>query len=137
MAAFCPIGAFYINTKSLNPNFPNPKSSYSHRQRTIRPKTPLLAHATSSSTSYNKAQDTSDEAMTVDALKRFIRLNLGNWTGSFHVGIVISSCCCGFEFCFVVDLCLCDFWTSNLILRGSCCIRWTRGYRPDLMVNMI
>ncbi|XP_076930668.1 uncharacterized protein LOC143595565 [Bidens hawaiensis] len=85
MAAFSPIGSFTINTNSPNSIFINPKP-YS-RQSTYL-KTPLHANPTSSSsspTSYNNnTQDTTDESMTVDALKRFIRLNLGNWTGSFH-----------------------------------------------------
>ncbi|KAL8251220.1 hypothetical protein R6Q59_034913 [Mikania micrantha] len=80
MSAFCPIGAFCINTHSRNSIFINPNSC---RWPPIPPKTQFLANATSS-TSYNNAQDTSNESMTVDALKRFIRLNLGNWTGSFH-----------------------------------------------------
>ncbi|XP_076926995.1 uncharacterized protein LOC143590380 [Bidens hawaiensis] len=87
MAAFCLIGSFTINTNSPNSIFINPKP-YS-RQPTYL-KAPLHANTTSSSsssssTSYNNnAQDTTDESMTVDALKRFIILNLGNWTGSFH-----------------------------------------------------
>ncbi|KAM0006912.1 putative Cell division topological specificity factor MinE, calycin [Helianthus debilis subsp. tardiflorus] len=88
MAAFYPVGTFCINPNPLNSISINPKS---HRPQHIPLKTPLSINATSSSsssssssTSYNKPQDTSDEAMTIEALRRFIRLNLGNWTGSFH-----------------------------------------------------
>ncbi|XP_024978512.1 uncharacterized protein LOC112515810 [Cynara cardunculus var. scolymus] len=81
MAAFCPIGAFCSGSNSPNSIFTNPKPC----RRSIPYKTPLLANSTSaSSTSYDNVQKTSHESMSVDALKRFIRLNLGNWTGSFH-----------------------------------------------------
>lgn len=81
MAAFCPIGALYSSSNSVNSIFINPKPY----RRAIPHRTSLLANATSSSaTSYNNPQKTTQESMSIDALKRFIRLNLGNWTGSFH-----------------------------------------------------
>lgn len=85
MAAFCPIGAFCSSSNSVNSIFINPKPY----RRALPLKTSLLANATSSSssssaTSYNNAQKSTQESMSIDALKRFIRLNLGNWTGSFH-----------------------------------------------------
>ncbi|KAL7607509.1 hypothetical protein Lser_V15G20266 [Lactuca serriola] len=81
MAAFCPIGAFCSSSNSVNSVFINPKPY----RRAIPHKTSLLTNATSpSSTSYNNPQKTNQESMSIDALKRFIRLNLGNWTGSFH-----------------------------------------------------
>ncbi|KAF5762468.1 hypothetical protein HanXRQr2_Chr16g0777071 [Helianthus annuus] len=73
----------------IDPNPPNSISinPKSHRPQHIPLKTPLSVNATSSSsssTSYNKPHDTSDEAMTIEALRRFIRLNLRNWTGSLR-----------------------------------------------------
>lgn len=75
-SSLCPIGTFYTTPNSL---FTNPKPHL------LRTKPLLFTNATKSSTTSNNAQD--HESMSIDALKKFIRLNLGTWTGSFHVSI--------------------------------------------------
>lgn len=99
-AAFCPVGAFCRNSIFINPKPFH--GAISHKS----PITTQAISPSSSSTSYNNTQDTSLESMSVDALKRFIRLNLGNWTGSFHVSIVIHFNSSRY---FAVNSCLCDY----------------------------
>ncbi|XP_058184829.1 uncharacterized protein LOC131302292 [Rhododendron vialii] len=40
--------------------------------------------STATATAASAAEDDDDESMSIDALHRFIHLNLGKWTGSFH-----------------------------------------------------
>nr|GEZ80579.1 putative cell division topological specificity factor MinE, calycin [Tanacetum cinerariifolium] len=76
----CLCRPFYTTPNSL---FTNPKPYL----RTTCHKPLLFTKATKSSSSSSataKNAQQAHESMSIDALKRFIRLNLGNWTGSFH-----------------------------------------------------
>ncbi|KAA8547950.1 hypothetical protein F0562_004379 [Nyssa sinensis] len=73
--------------RKLPPNLCSPKSFL----RTIlsfgSPKTPSTRASSQSATSaitVEEDQKGTEESMSIDALQRFINLNLGNWTGSFH-----------------------------------------------------
>ncbi|THG03976.1 hypothetical protein TEA_025125 [Camellia sinensis var. sinensis] len=80
MAAVCSISVAPtpkpLNTNrplNFSPNFLNPKS--------FLPSIPSLRSAAAAAADGRK---TSEDSNGVDALRRFIDLNLGNWTGSFH-----------------------------------------------------
>ncbi|GJV09456.1 putative cell division topological specificity factor MinE, calycin [Tanacetum coccineum] len=81
MSSSCLCRPFYTTPNSL---FTNPKPYI----RTTCHKPLFLTNATtkksSSSAATSKNAQEDHESMSIDALKRFIRLNLGNWTGSFH-----------------------------------------------------
>ncbi|CAL5370694.1 unnamed protein product [Camellia sinensis] len=80
MAAVCSISVAPtpkpLNTNrplNFSPNFLNPKP--------FLPSIPSLRSAAAAAADGRK---TSEDSIGVDALRRFIDLNLGNWTGSFH-----------------------------------------------------
>nr|GMD56931.1 uncharacterized protein LOC109189147 [Ipomoea batatas] len=82
-----------------------------------------------------------EESIGIDALQRFIDLNTGNWTGSFHVSMIFSKhfastvtssnmILMSFLKILSVDFC------SNLIVTGTCCTELARSLQWDLTVKM-
>lgn len=87
-------------------------------------------------------QQSDDVSISIDVLRRFIDLNLGNWIGSFHVIVnsiwifnLVWELLCAFTWINLVHFSngllafkdvRKDFWLiscSNLIVMGNCCIR--------------
>ncbi|KAI8534028.1 hypothetical protein RHMOL_Rhmol10G0056500 [Rhododendron molle] len=97
MAALCST-SIYPPPLTPKPLLPTP-SSYPHLSPFLaNPKKPLFSRplktgpinssspssSTATATASAAAEDEDDESMSIDALHRFIHLNLGKWTGSFH-----------------------------------------------------
>ncbi|KAH0973638.1 hypothetical protein GBA52_025794 [Prunus armeniaca] len=59
---------------------PNP---FSHSNFTLRSPRIRATNSSSSTSVQDEAQKLSDEAMSIDNLRRFVNLNLGKWNGSF------------------------------------------------------
>ncbi|KAG5527587.1 hypothetical protein RHGRI_028487 [Rhododendron griersonianum] len=99
MAALCSI-SISISPPPLIPKplHPIPSSSPHPPPFLANPKKPLFSRplktgpinsaspssSTATATAAAAAEDEDDESMSIDALHRFIHLNLGKWTGSFH-----------------------------------------------------
>lgn len=64
--------------------------------------------SSSNGAAVQSSRNTSELPISVDALQRFIRLNLGNWTGSFHVSITsfqLTLLKCFYKYFFQMSFC--------------------------------
>ncbi|XP_052195855.1 uncharacterized protein LOC127803574 [Diospyros lotus] len=70
--------------RQLSPIFVVPSSLGSTRTRSPTSAASSSSTSTATASAIQDDQKASEEAMNIHALRRFIDLNLGNWTGSFH-----------------------------------------------------